>query len=42
VLTPHVAAMTQPASAFGVLLENIRRFERGERMVGQIDRNRGY
>nr|GEZ69511.1 glyoxylate/hydroxypyruvate reductase A [Tanacetum cinerariifolium] len=23
VLTPHVAAMTQPASAFGVLLENI-------------------
>lgn len=42
VLTPHVAAMTQPASAFGVLLENIRRFARGERMVGQIDRNRGY
>lgn len=42
VLTPHVAAMTQPASAFGVLLANIRRFERGERMVGQIDRNRGY
>ena len=42
VLTPHVAAMTQPASAFGVLLENIRRFERGERMVGEIDRNRGY
>lgn len=42
VLTPHVAAMTKPASAFGGLLENIRRFERGERMVGQIDRNRGY
>ncbi|MBW8127445.1 MULTISPECIES: 2-hydroxyacid dehydrogenase [Pseudomonas] len=42
VLTPHIAAMTQPASAFGVLLENIRRFERGERMVGEVDRSLGY
>ncbi|AZE99335.1 D-3-phosphoglycerate dehydrogenase [Pseudomonas orientalis] len=42
VLTPHIAAMTQPASAFGVLLENIRRFERGEPMVGEIDRHKGY
>ena len=41
-LTPHIAAMTQPESAFGVLLENIRRFERGESMVGQIDRMQGY
>lgn len=42
VLTPHIAAMTQPASAFGVLLENIRRHQRGERMVGEVDRNKGY
>lgn len=42
VLTPHIAAMTQPASAFGVLLENIRRFERGEPMVGEVDRHKGY
>ncbi|KRP60640.1 2-hydroxyacid dehydrogenase [Pseudomonas orientalis] len=42
VLTPHIAAMTQPASAFGVLLENIRRFERGEPMEGEIDRHKGY
>jgi glyoxylate/hydroxypyruvate reductase A len=41
-LTPHIAAMTQPESAFGVLLENIRRFERGEQMVGEVDRLRGY
>ena len=42
VLTPHIAAMTQPQTAFGVLLENIRRFERGEPMVGEVDRSRGY
>lgn len=41
-LTPHIAAMTQPESAFAVLLENIRSFERGEPMNGQIDRNKGY
>jgi glyoxylate/hydroxypyruvate reductase A len=41
-LTPHVAAMTQPESAFPGLLENIRRFERGEPMSGQVDRNQGY
>ncbi len=41
-LTPHIAAMTQPQSAFVVLLENIRRFERDEPMVGEIDRRLGY
>jgi len=41
-LTPHIAAMTQPESAFGVLLENIRRHQSGEPMVGQIDRTQGY
>jgi glyoxylate/hydroxypyruvate reductase A len=42
VLTPHIAAMTQPASAFGVLLENIRRHQGGEPMLGEIDRQLGY
>ncbi|WP_455825962.1 2-hydroxyacid dehydrogenase [Pseudomonas graminis] len=42
VLTPHIAAMTQPQSAFGVLLENIRRCERGEPMLGEVDRSLGY
>jgi len=41
-LTPHIAAMTQPLTAFAGLLENIRRFERGEPMLGQIDRSQGY
>ena len=41
-LTPHIAAMTQPESAFSVLLENIRRHQRGESMLGQIDRKQGY
>ena len=41
-LTPHIAAMTQPESAFGVLLANIRRYQRGEPMLGQIDRKQGY
>ena len=41
-LTPHIAAMTQPDSAFPGLLENIRRHERGEKMLGQVDRGQGY
>ncbi|MFW0755063.1 2-hydroxyacid dehydrogenase [Pseudomonas sp. H11T01] len=41
-LTPHIAAMTQPESAFGVLLENIRRHQRGEPMLGEVDRPLGY
>ncbi|WP_369959777.1 2-hydroxyacid dehydrogenase [Pseudomonas benzenivorans] len=41
-LTPHIAAMTQPESAFAVLLDNIRRHQRGEPMLGQIDRQQGY
>ncbi|MCG4454402.1 glyoxylate/hydroxypyruvate reductase A [Pseudomonas sp. MMS21-TM103] len=41
-LTPHIAAMTQPQSAFAVLLDNIRRHQRGEPMLGQIDRQQGY
>jgi glyoxylate/hydroxypyruvate reductase A len=41
-LTPHIAAMTQPESAFDVLLENIRRHQRGDPMLGQVDRKLGY
>ncbi|MGC1332291.1 MULTISPECIES: 2-hydroxyacid dehydrogenase [unclassified Pseudomonas] len=42
VLTPHIAAMTHPDSAFTVLLDNIRRHQRGEPLTGQIDRSTGY
>ncbi|WP_249977022.1 2-hydroxyacid dehydrogenase [Vreelandella olivaria] len=41
-LTPHVAAMTQPDSAFPVLLDNLRRYQRGEPMIGRVDGKRGY
>jgi glyoxylate/hydroxypyruvate reductase A len=41
-LTPHIASMTQPESAAEVVLENLRRFEAGEPMVGVVDRARGY
>jgi glyoxylate/hydroxypyruvate reductase len=41
-ITPHIASMTQPQSAAAVVLENLRRFEAGEGMVGLVDRERGY
>ena len=41
-MTPHVGAMTQPDTAFPVLLENLRRHQRGEAMAGRVDRQRGY
>jgi len=41
-LTPHIASQTQPESAVKALLDNIRRYERGEPMVGVVDREQGY
>ncbi len=41
-LTPHIASQTQPESAVQALLDNLRRFERGETMTGVVDRERGY
>ena len=41
-LTPHIASMTQPLSAAEVVLDNLRRYEDGEPMVGLVDRARGY
>lgn len=41
-LTPHIASQTQADSAVAALLENIRRYQRGEPMIGVIDRNLGY
>ena len=41
-LTPHVASMTQPESAAPILLENLRRHQRGEPLAGVVDRSRGY
>ncbi|KQN63510.1 glyoxylate/hydroxypyruvate reductase A [Erwinia sp. E602] len=41
-LTPHIASQTQPESAVVALLANIRRHQRGEPMVGVVDRQQGY
>ena len=41
-LTPHVASMTQPESAAPILLDNLRRHQRGEPLSNVIDRSRGY
>lgn len=40
--TPHIAAATRPASAAGVIAENIRRGEAGEPFAHLVDRSRGY
>jgi glyoxylate/hydroxypyruvate reductase A len=42
VITPHVASMTQPATAAPRLLENLRRHQRGEPLRDVVDRLRGY
>jgi glyoxylate/hydroxypyruvate reductase A len=41
-LTPHVASMTQPETAAPILLENLRRHQRGEQLLDVVDRSRGY
>ena len=41
-LTPHIGAMTQPETAFEVLLANIRRHQQGQAMIGTIERTMGY
>lgn len=41
-VTPHIASVTQPLTAARVVLDNLRRFEAGEPMVGLVDRRRGY
>jgi len=41
-LTPHVASMTQPDTAAPILLENLRRHQRGEQLLDVVDRSRGY
>ena len=41
-ITPHIASMTQPHTAARVVIDNLRRFARGEALVGLVDRARGY
>lgn len=42
ILTPHIACVTDSQGAADVLVDNFRRLVRGEPLVGEIDRARGY
>jgi len=42
VVTPHVAAITDPRSALAQVVENIRRVRRGEAPTNVVDLKRGY
>ena len=42
ILTPHVASQSQPETSAEAVLENVLRHQRGEPLVGLIDRSRGY
>lgn len=41
-LTGHSAAQTSPAAMVGLFVENLRRFEAGEALRGEVDFQRGY
>jgi glyoxylate/hydroxypyruvate reductase len=42
IITPHVAAFTNPVTAAPIILDNIRRFEDGRPLLNQVDLARGY
>ncbi|PBC08163.1 glyoxylate/hydroxypyruvate reductase A [Mesorhizobium sp. WSM3859] len=42
ILTPHVASVTQPATAARAVIENIRRHRAGLDPIGLVDRSSGY
>ena len=41
-ISPHIAAVSRPDTASGVVAENIRRAEAGEPLLHLVDRARGY
>lgn len=41
-LTPHVASRTRDESSADVLVANIARHRQGQKMQGEVDRDRGY
>ncbi|TGQ68301.1 MAG: glyoxylate/hydroxypyruvate reductase A [Mesorhizobium sp.] len=42
ILTPHIASVTQPATAARAVIDNIKRHRAGLAPVGLVDRSRGY
>lgn len=41
-VTPHIASITRPETAAKVIVEQVRRFERGEPFAHVVDRAKGY
>jgi glyoxylate/hydroxypyruvate reductase len=41
-VTPHIAGITNPATAAPIILDNIRRFEEGRPLLNRVDPARGY
>jgi glyoxylate/hydroxypyruvate reductase len=41
-LTPHIAALTEPRTAIGTIVENVERLRRGEAPKHLVDRAAGY
>jgi glyoxylate/hydroxypyruvate reductase len=41
-VTPHIAGITNPATAAAIVLDTIRRFEAGAPLPNQVDPGRGY
>ena len=41
-VTPHIAGITNPATAAPIILDNIRRLEEGRSLLNQVDPAQGY
>jgi len=41
-VTPHIAGITNPATAAPIILDNIRRFEAGRPLLNRVDPAQGY
>ncbi len=42
IVTPHIACVTDSHGAAEILVENLQRLHKGEALIGEIDRERGY
>lgn len=42
IVTPHIACVTDSHGAADVLVENLKRLQKRETLMGEIDRKRGY
>ena len=42
IVTPHIASVTQPASAARIVIDNIKRHLDGLDPIGLVDRRLGY